>query len=62
MQDPQKLLTSTEVAKVLRTRPESVRAMLGRGEIPGAFRLFGRFWRVPLESLSAYVTSQGKQS
>jgi excisionase family DNA binding protein len=49
------LLTVREVARILRTHPDSVRPLLASGEIAGAWKWLGRYWRIPRASLDDYL-------
>ena len=55
-----KLLTATEAADRLRIAPSTMRAMLCRGEVPGAFRLNPNSsrseWRIPETAVKTKVT------
>ncbi len=56
-------LSCTDVAKVLGRTPGCIRGWCARGEIPGAYRLNGREWRLPAAALRAYLDAHGsKQS
>ena len=52
-------LSCAAVAKALGRQAGTVRGWCARGEIPGAYRLNGREWRVPQASLRTYLERQG---
>lgn len=54
-------LTVDEIAEELDRAPSTVRGWLGRGEIPEAYRLQGREWRVPRSALRRYLDRQGAE-
>jgi excisionase family DNA binding protein len=51
-------LTCHQVAESLGRDASTVRAWAARGEFPGAYRLNGREWRIPAESLHAWQEGQ----
>ena len=51
-------LTCHQVADALGRDASTVRAWAARGEFPGAYRLNGREWRIPAESLRAWQEGQ----
>jgi hypothetical protein len=57
-------LTLTEVAKLLKVTPATVRSLCVRGELVGAYQLRGatakkaRGWRVPATAVEAYRANQ----
>ena len=48
-------LSCAQAAEALGRKPGTVRGWCARGEIPGAYRLNGREWRVPRAGLRAYL-------
>lgn len=54
-------LTVEEIAEELDRAPSTVRGWLGAGEIPEAYRLQGREWRVPRTALRRYLDRQGQE-
>ena len=40
-------MTVAEVAELLKRAPATVRGWCATGELPGAYRLLGREWRIP---------------
>ena len=52
------LLTLPEVAASVNRSVSTVRSWCGSGRIEGAFRLNGREWRVPAESLRRFLEAQ----
>jgi hypothetical protein len=57
-QDPEELLTLEDVASRDGRVVSTVRTWCNSGKLPGAFRLNGRDWRVPAQSLTAWRESQ----
>lgn len=51
-------LSTADVADALDRAPGTIRAWCARGEIPGAYRLHGREWRIPRVSLRRYLDEQ----
>ena len=47
-------LTVADLCTRFGRKPSAVRAWLERGDFPGAFKLKGRDWRVPLAALEAF--------
>lgn len=54
------LLSIPEVARRFDVHESTVRRMLYRGELPGAFKI-GRIWKVPETELEAYVERQRRE-
>jgi excisionase family DNA binding protein len=54
-------LTCHQVADALGRDASTVRAWAARGEFPGAYRLNGREWRIPAESLRAWQEGQRRR-
>ena len=52
-----RLLTSAEVAALLRVHPDTVRERAARGELAGRRDLFGR-WRYLESDVRAYIEAQ----
>src|SRR5205807_8012579 len=51
-------LTIVGLAELFGKRPSTVRAWVERGDFPGAYKLNGREWRVPLSAVEAFRDSQ----
>ncbi len=51
-------LTVEQVSEKLGRSPSTVRNWLGAGEIPGAYRLKGREWRIPPAALERFLDKQ----
>jgi excisionase family DNA binding protein len=47
--------TVAEVAEELERAPSTVRGWLNRDELPGAYRLKGREWRIPRDALATFL-------
>ncbi len=47
-----------DVARMLDRRPGTIRGWCARGEMPGAYQLNGREWRIPRPSVRAYLDRQ----
>lgn len=48
-------LTVAEIARTLSRKPSTVRGWLEAGEIPSAYRMNGREWRVPRSAFAAFL-------
>lgn len=59
--EPVRDLSCADVATALDRKPGTVRAWCARGEIPGAYLLNHREWRIPRAALRAYLDRQGNQ-
>ena len=51
-------LTIVGLAELFGKRPSTVRAWVERGDFPGAYKLNGREWRIPLSAVEAFRHSQ----
>jgi hypothetical protein len=51
-------LTVQDLCQRYDRKASAVRAWLERGDLPGAYRLHGREWRVPPAALAAFETAQ----
>lgn len=51
-----------DLARLFGRRPSTVRAWLERGDLPGAYKLFGREWRAPQSAVEAFLQSQRSSS
>lgn len=51
-------LTCRQVADALGRDGSTIRSWVARGEFPGAYRLNGREWRIPPESLRSWQDAQ----
>jgi hypothetical protein len=50
-----------EVAEALNRSPATIRGWCSAGEVPGAYKLKGREWRVPLWGLREFLDGQGNR-
>jgi excisionase family DNA binding protein len=55
-----RVLTAEQAAEVLQLRPETVRRLLNKGELPG--RKVGRKWRIPEQALLEFLGGEGELS
>lgn len=55
-------LSVSDLAKLFVKRPSTVRAWLERGDFPGAYKLHGKEWRVPLNGVSAFQNQQRSET
>jgi len=51
-------LTVPDLAKLFGKQPSTVRAWVERGDFPGAYKLHGKEWRVPVSSVEAFQNRQ----
>jgi len=51
-------LTVRELAEQLHRAPSTVRGWVEEGRLPGAYKLNGRDWRVPVEAMETFLASQ----
>lgn len=51
-------LTIRDLAKLFGKQPSTVRAWVERGDFPGAYKLHGKEWRVPVSSVEAFQNRQ----
>lgn len=51
-------VTIAGLARLFGKRPSTVRAWVERGQFPGAYKLHGREWRIPLSAVEAFRDSQ----
>ena len=51
-------LTIRDLAKLFGKQPSTVRAWVERGDFPGAYKLHGKEWRVPVSSVEAFQNGQ----
>jgi excisionase family DNA binding protein len=54
-------LTVSELATRLGKGASTVRTWLLRGELPGAYRMHGREWRIPVNAIEAMQRAQAKR-
>lgn len=52
--------TCQDVAEELGRSPSTVRGWCADGDLPGAYRLNGREWRIPRASLRRYLDAQAR--
>jgi excisionase family DNA binding protein len=50
--------TVAQLAERLRRKPSTVRGWCERGELPGAYKLNRRDWRIPLAAVEAFLSGQ----
>lgn len=55
-------LTIGEVGRLFGKRPSTVRAWVERGDFPGAYKLHGKEWRVPVSGLEAFQDRQRRRT
>lgn len=53
MSELERLLTTKEVAEILRISPRTVERLLKRGELKGI--RFGRWWRIPPSEVKSFI-------
>jgi hypothetical protein len=51
-------LTIRDLARLFGKQPSTVRAWVERGDFPGAYKLHGKEWRVPVSSVEAFQKRQ----
>jgi len=51
-------LTIADLAGLFHKRPSTVRAWVERGDFPGAYKLYGKEWRVPMSAVEAFQDRQ----
>ncbi len=51
-------LTIQDLAKMFGKRPSTVRAWVERGDFAGAYKLHGKEWRVPADSVREFQEQQ----
>ena len=51
-------LTIRDLAKMFGKRPSTVRAWVERGDFAGAYKLHGKEWRVPADSVRRFQEQQ----
>lgn len=51
-------LTIPDLAKMFGKRPSTVRAWVERGDFAGAYKLHGKEWRVPADSVRRFQEQQ----
>jgi len=51
-------LTIRDLAQLFGKQPSTVRAWVERGDFPGAYKLHGKEWRVPVTSVEAFQNRQ----
>jgi hypothetical protein len=54
-------LTIGDLARLFAKRPSTVRAWVERGDFPGAYKLHGKEWRVPMSAVEAFQDSQRRR-
>ena len=51
-------LTIRDLAQLFGKQPSTVRAWVERGDFPGAYKLHGKEWRVPVSAVEAFQNRQ----
>ena len=51
-------LTIRDLAEMFGKQPSTVRAWVERGDFPGAYKLHGKEWRVPVSGVEAFQNHQ----
>ena len=51
-------LTIRDLAKLFGKQPSTVRGWVERGDFPGAYKLHGKEWRVPVSAVDAFQNRQ----
>jgi hypothetical protein len=51
-------LTIGELGRLFGKQPSTVRAWVERGDFPGAYKLHGKEWRVPVSAVNAFQDRQ----
>src|SRR5712692_1686095 len=51
-------LTIRDLAQLFGKQPSTVRAWVERGDFPGAYKLHGKEWRVPVSGVEAFQNRQ----
>src|SRR5712691_11704859 len=51
-------LTIGDLARLFGKRPSTVRAWVERGDFPGAYKLHGKEWRVPVSAVETFQNRQ----
>ena len=55
-------LSIHDLGQLFGRRPSTIRQWLERGDLPGAYKLFGREWRAPRSAVDAFLKSQRSDS
>src|SRR5205814_7168676 len=55
-------LTIRDLAQLFGKRPSTVRAWVERGDFPGAYKLHGKEWRVPVSGVEAFQNWQRRRT
>lgn len=53
-------LSCSDVAEALKRKPGTIRGWCHSGQLEGAYLLHGKDWKIPRESLRAYLDKQSK--
>jgi len=51
-------MTIRDLAQLFGKQPSTVRGWVERGDFPGAYKLHGKEWRVPVSSVEAFQNRQ----
>jgi len=55
-------LTIRDLARLFGKQPSTVRAWVERGDFPGAYKLHGKEWRVPVSGVEAFQNWQRRRT
>ena len=55
-------LTIRDLARLFGKQPSTVRGWVERGDFPGAYKLHGKEWRVPISSVEAFQDRQRRRA
>ncbi len=55
-------LSIRELARLFGKQPSTVRAWVERGDLPGAYKLHGKEWRVPVSAVEAFQNGQRRRT
>jgi len=55
-------LTIRDLAQLFGKQPSTVRAWVERGDFPGAYKLHGKEWRVPVSGVDAFQNGQRRRT
>src|SRR5438552_763978 len=55
-------LTIRDLAQLFGKQPSTIRAWVERGDFPGAYKLHGKEWRVPVSAVEAFQDRQRRRA
>src|SRR5207245_1327497 len=55
-------LTIRDLAQLFGKQPSTVRAWVERGDFPGAYKLHGKEWRVPVSAVEAFQNGERRRT